>query len=73
MSSTAFLNRRRAFFRGSRRGAHIYVCGDADRMAGDVNQALYSVLQSEGGLSDERAATYLSELKSAHRYQRDVY
>ena len=55
------------------RGAHIYVCGDADRMAGDVNQALYSALQSEGGLSDERAATYLSELKSAHRYQRDVY
>jgi sulfite reductase (NADPH) flavoprotein alpha-component len=55
------------------RGAHIYVCGDADRMAGDVNQALHSVLQSEGGLSDERAATYLSELKSAHRYQRDLY
>ena len=55
------------------RGAHIYVCGDADRMAGDVNQALYSVLQTEGGLSDERAATYLTELKSAHRYQRDVY
>ena len=55
------------------RGAHIYVCGDADRMAGDVNQALHSVLQSEGELSDDRAATYLSELKSAHRYQRDVY
>jgi sulfite reductase (NADPH) flavoprotein alpha-component len=55
------------------RGAHIYVCGDAERMAADVNQALLSVLQSEGGLSGERSAQYLSELKSAHRYQRDVY
>ena len=55
------------------RGAHIYVCGDAERMAADVNQALLSVLQSEGGLSVERSAQYLGELKSAHRYQRDVY
>lgn len=55
------------------RGAHIYVCGDAERMAADVNQALLSVLQSEGGLSEEHSAQYLSELKSAHRYQRDVY
>jgi len=55
------------------RGAHIYVCGDAERMAADVNQALLSVLQSEGGLGDERSARYLNELKSARRYQRDVY
>ncbi len=55
------------------RGAHVYVCGDADRMAGDVNQALLAVLRSEGGLSEERATEYLSGLKSARRYQRDVY
>ena len=55
------------------RGAHIYVCGDAERMAGDVNEALLAVLRSEGGLSNERAAEYLAGLKSTHRYQRDVY
>ena len=55
------------------RGAHIYVCGDSDRMAKDVNDALLVVLHTEGGLSDERAAEYLGGLKSAHRYQRDVY
>jgi sulfite reductase (NADPH) flavoprotein alpha-component len=55
------------------RGAHIYVCGDADRMAVDVNDALLTVLGSEGGRSGERAAEYLNELKSARRYQRDVY
>lgn len=55
------------------RGAHIYVCGDADGMADDVNGALLEVLRGEGGLSDERAGESLSELKSAHRYQRDVY
>lgn len=54
-------------------GAHIYVCGDAERMAADVNQALLSVLQSEGGLNSEQSAQYLNELKSTHRYQRDVY
>ena len=55
------------------RGAHIYVCGDAERMAVDVNVALLAVLRSEGGLSEERAAEYLSGLKTARRYQRDVY
>ena len=55
------------------RGAHIYVCGDADRMAVDVNIALLAVLRSEGGLSEELAAEYLAGLKTEHRYQRDVY
>lgn len=55
------------------RGAHVYVCGDAEQMAADVNQALLTVLQTEGGLNDEQATRYLVELKAAHRYQRDVY
>lgn len=55
------------------RGAHVYVCGDATRMAGDVHAALHSVIKRQGGLSAERATGYLNELKSARRYQRDVY
>jgi sulfite reductase (NADPH) flavoprotein alpha-component len=42
-------------------------------MAKDVDEALLAVLRSEGGLSEERAAEYLGELKSERRYQRDVY
>jgi sulfite reductase (NADPH) flavoprotein alpha-component len=55
------------------RGAHFYVCGDAERMAGDVHQALLDVVQKEGGMSEERAQEYVAELKSQKRYQRDVY
>jgi sulfite reductase (NADPH) flavoprotein alpha-component len=55
------------------RGAHVYVCGDADHMAVDVHQALLTVLGKSGGLSLERAAEELSQLKAAGRYQRDVY
>ena len=42
-------------------------------MAKDVNEALLTVLRTEGGLTEERAVEYLAKLKSAHRYQRDVY
>jgi len=55
------------------RGAHIYVCGDAEYMAADVHSALHSIVQSEGGLSEDQATDYLNELKQANRYQRDVY
>jgi sulfite reductase (NADPH) flavoprotein alpha-component len=55
------------------RGAHVYVCGDAERMAGDVHQAFLGALEVHGGVSSERAAEYLKELKAARRYQRDVY
>ena len=55
------------------RGAHLYVCGDATRMAVDVHNTLLAVVEEQGGLSPERAAEYLNSLKSARRYQRDVY
>lgn len=55
------------------RGAHFYVCGDANQMAGDVHDALTTIIQQQGGLSDEQAADYLKTLKQAQRYQRDVY
>lgn len=55
------------------RGAHIYVCGDAERMAGDVHDALLEVAQIAGGRTEDQAVDYLRELKAARRYQRDVY
>ena len=54
-------------------GAHFYVCGDARRMARDVDAALRAVIQQRGGLSAEAAAEYIENLKRARRYQRDVY
>ena len=54
-------------------GAHLYVCGDAARMAHDVHEALLCVVQSEGGKSREAAEAYVEDLKKAKRYQRDVY
>jgi sulfite reductase (NADPH) flavoprotein alpha-component len=54
-------------------GAHIYVCGDAERMARDVHQALIEIVAEQGRLSTERAAQYVQELQRSRRYQRDVY
>jgi sulfite reductase (NADPH) flavoprotein alpha-component len=54
-------------------GAFFYVCGDAQRMAKDVDTALHEVAQKAGGLSAEAAADYIKQLKSEKRYLRDVY
>lgn len=54
-------------------GAHIYVCGDMNKMAKDVHQALIQVLVTEGRQSPEQAQGTLEEWISAGRYQRDVY
>ena len=54
-------------------GAHLYVCGDASRMARDVDGALLEIIQQHGGLSAEDADDYLTTLRSERRYQRDVY
>lgn len=54
-------------------GAHFYVCGDASRMAKDVDQALHEVIMEQGGQSAEAANDYVKKLKSDKRYQRDVY
>jgi sulfite reductase (NADPH) flavoprotein alpha-component len=54
-------------------GAHFYVCGDAKRMAKDVDTALHQIAQTAGGLTPESAADYVNQLKSAKRYVRDVY
>ncbi|WP_386697154.1 assimilatory sulfite reductase (NADPH) flavoprotein subunit [Lonepinella sp. MS14436] len=54
-------------------GSHIYVCGDANKMAKDVEKALLDVIAAQGKLSVEDADEYLDELRQAKRYQRDVY
>ncbi|MFQ1743405.1 assimilatory sulfite reductase (NADPH) flavoprotein subunit [Aeromonas veronii] len=54
-------------------GAHFYVCGDANKMAKDVQEALLDVIAEHGHKSREQAEEYLSELRRAKRYQRDVY
>ena len=54
-------------------GAHLYVCGDASRMAKDVDAALHQVCETAGSLSEDAAAEYVAKLKAEKRYQRDVY
>jgi sulfite reductase (NADPH) flavoprotein alpha-component len=55
------------------RGAHLYVCGDARRMARDVDEALRRLLTRHAGMSRAAADAYVAELAKAGRYQRDVY
>jgi sulfite reductase (NADPH) flavoprotein alpha-component len=54
-------------------GAHFYVCGDASRMAKDVDLALHQVIERAGAKTPEAAAAYVQSLKAAKRYTRDVY
>lgn len=54
-------------------GAHLYVCGDATRMAKDVHAALIGIIAEHGGKSAEDAAEQLSQLQTQGRYARDVY
>ncbi|TXM91739.1 sulfite reductase subunit alpha [Methylobacterium sp. WL30] len=54
-------------------GAHFYVCGDAKRMAKDVERAIIDVAAQHGGKSPDEAVAYLGALKKAGRYQADVY
>ncbi|RIV36086.1 diflavin oxidoreductase, partial [Burkholderia pseudomallei] len=54
-------------------GAHFYVCGDASRMAKDVDAALKTIVARHGGMTDEQAADYVARLAKDKRYARDVY
>ena len=56
-----------------RDGAHFYVCGDASRMAKDVDAALHTICETAGGLGKEAASEFVAKMKSEKRYQRDVY
>ncbi|WP_018260045.1 sulfite reductase subunit alpha [Methylobacterium sp. WSM2598] len=63
----------REVWRWLEEGAHFYVCGDAKRMAKDVERALIDIAAKEGGRSPDDAVAYLAALKKAGRYQADVY
>ena len=54
-------------------GGYFYVCGDASRMAKDVDEALHRIVEEAGGKSKEEAAAYVEELKKTKRYRKDVY
>ena len=54
-------------------GAHLYVCGDAKRMAKDVEATLHQIIERDGNRTAAQAADYVQQLKAAKRYQRDVY
>ncbi|MGC9542461.1 molybdopterin-dependent oxidoreductase [Streptomyces sp. UG1] len=54
-------------------GAHFYVCGDASRMAKDVDRALRDIAVTHGGLDEAEASAYVKQLAAAKRYVRDVY
>ena len=54
-------------------GAYFYVCGDAARMAGDVDTALRQIIGEKKGLDGDGVQAYMDALVAAGRYQRDVY
>jgi sulfite reductase (NADPH) flavoprotein alpha-component len=54
-------------------GAHFYVCGDAKRMAKDVETAVVDIVAQHGGLGAAQARAFVDAMKAAGRYQADVY
>jgi sulfite reductase (NADPH) flavoprotein alpha-component len=54
-------------------GAYLYICGDGNKMAKDVHQALLDIAQQQAGFSVEQAEQYFDDLRQAKRYQKDVY
>lgn len=54
-------------------GAHIYICGDMKQMARDVQETLLRIIETQGGMTPEKALEYLKTLKKEKRFQLDVY
>ncbi|MFP3125364.1 hypothetical protein OH784_21995 [Ectobacillus funiculus] len=54
-------------------GAHFYICGDASRMAKEVEATLKRIIQQHGGMSSAEAEVYVKEMAKSKRYARDVY
>lgn len=61
------------FWKWLQEGASIYVCGDAARMAKDVDATLHRIVEQQGHLDPAAASEYVNSLKEQHRYHRDVY
>jgi sulfite reductase (NADPH) flavoprotein alpha-component len=55
------------------KGAYFCVCGDASRMAADVDRALHQVIEAAGNKSAEQAVEYVKQMKADKRYLKDVY
>ena len=70
---TRMLEHGRELFSWLDEGGHFYVCGDATRMAKDVDKALHVVVSEHGGLDADGATEYVNTLKREKRYVRDVY
>jgi sulfite reductase (NADPH) flavoprotein alpha-component len=67
------LERGRDLYAWLQDGAHVYVCGDAGKMAADVHEALIAIVSKHGGKDHEAAGEYVQALQADKRYQRDVY
>ena len=63
----------RELFRWLQEGAHFYICGDMNKMAGDVQKALVRIVEKEGDLNNESAQEYITNLQKERRLQLDVY
>ncbi|CUX16829.1 sulfite reductase subunit alpha [Agrobacterium genomosp. 13] len=63
----------KALYQWLEEGGYFYVCGDATRMAKDVDDALHRIVIDEAGISAEAASDYVNRLKREKRYLRDVY
>ena len=70
---TRMLEHGKELFAWLEEGGHFYVCGDATRMAKDVDKALHEVVGVHGGMDDDAATEYVNSLKREKRYVRDVY
>ncbi len=70
---TRMLEQARELWAWLEAGAVVYICGDADRMARDVDAALHQVVAEQGGMDEDAAARYVEKLSAGRRYLRDVY
>ena len=55
------------------RGAHFYVCGEAQLMAGDVEKAMIEIAPQHGGLDERSAKAFVADLRKSGRYQADMH
>jgi sulfite reductase (NADPH) flavoprotein alpha-component len=67
------LQEKKSLWHWIQQGSYLYVCGDAERMAKDVNAALEQIAREEGQMSEEEAYKYLKSLRAEKRYLLDVY
>lgn len=67
------LKEKKSLWHWIEKGAYLYVCGDAEKMAKDVDLALLQILMEEGTMSIEEARSYLKQMRHEKRYRIDVY